>query len=125
MRTEVIVIGGGLTGCATAYFLARMGVPTILIERYGLNTQASGNNAGSFHAQIPHEPFLEKGEDWARAFAASIPLLIESIGLWRELADELGVDLEMSTPGGLVVADTPAKMSMIGAKAAIERAHGL
>lgn len=33
-RTRVLVIGGGLAGCATALFLARRGVPTLLVERH-------------------------------------------------------------------------------------------
>ena len=45
MRTDVLVIGGGLAGCATAYYLAREGVEVTLLERHDLNTQASGSNA--------------------------------------------------------------------------------
>lgn len=125
MRSDVIVIGGGLTGCATTYFLSRAGAGVTLLERYGLNTQASGNNAGSIHAQIPHEPFVTKGEAWARSFAAAIPLMMESIGLWADLQAELGVDLELATPGGVIVADSDAGMREIEAKAKIERAQGL
>ena len=65
--TDVLVIGGGLAGAATAYYLAREGVAVLLVERFDLNTQASGSNAGSIHAQIPMEPFLTKGEAWVDA----------------------------------------------------------
>ena len=68
--SDVIVIGGGLTGCATAYYLAADGVSVTLVERSDLNTLASGSNAGSLHAQIPHDPFVNKGEGWARDFLA-------------------------------------------------------
>ena len=33
MKTDVLIVGGGLAGCATAYFLAREGVDVALIER--------------------------------------------------------------------------------------------
>jgi glycine/D-amino acid oxidase-like deaminating enzyme len=125
MQTEVLIIGGGLAGCATAYYLAREGVEVTLIERYDLNTQASGCNAGSIHAQIAHEPFMSLGEDWARNFAPTIPLMLESIRIWSGLEAELGCDLEVSIGGGILVAETAAQMRDIERKADIERAHGL
>ncbi len=125
MQTEVLIIGGGLAGCATAYHLAREGVEVALVERYDINTQASGSNAGSIHAQIPHEPFMNRGDDWARNFAPTIPIMLESIRLWAGLEAELGCDLEVSLGGGILVAETPGQMRDIERKARLERAHGL
>lgn len=125
MQTEVLIIGGGLAGCATAYYLAREGVEVTLIERYDLNTQASGCNAGSIHAQIPHEPFMTQGDGWARNFAPTIPLMLESIRIWAGLEAELGCDLEVSIGGGILVAETEAQLRDVERKAGIERAHGL
>src|SRR6478672_11314256 len=45
-RAEVVIIGGGYAGGATAYWLAKRGVPTVLIERRGISTGATGRNAG-------------------------------------------------------------------------------
>ncbi len=124
-RSDVLVIGGGLAGCATAYYLAREGVEVLLVERHDLNTQASGSNAGSIHAQIPHLPFVEEGDAWARTFAPTIGLLLASIRMWQELGAELGQDLEVSTPGGLLVAETDQQMRDVARKAAIERSQGM
>ena len=124
-HTDVLIVGGGLAGCATAYYLAREGTEVTLIERYDLNTQASGCNAGSIHAQIPHEPFMSLGEDWARNFAPTIPLMLESIRIWAGLEAELGCDLEVSLGGGILVAETEAQLRDIERKAQLERAHGL
>jgi glycine/D-amino acid oxidase-like deaminating enzyme len=123
--TDVLIVGGGLAGCATAYHLARAGVEITLIERYDLNTQASGSNAGSIHAQIPHEPFMSLGEGWARNFAPTIPLMLASIRIWEGLEAELGCDLEVSIGGGLLVAETEAQLRDVERKAQLERAHGL
>ena len=65
MDTDVIIIGGGISGCALSYFLASDGVEVILLERSGLNSESSGANSGSLHGQIPHETFLDKGKEWA------------------------------------------------------------
>jgi sarcosine oxidase, subunit beta len=124
-HTDVLVIGGGLAGCSVAYFLAKAGVEVVVIERRDLNALASGANAGSIHAQIPHPEFVHLGPSWARAFAPAIPLMLESIKLWGTLDAELGVDLEFSLDGGLLVGRTEAQIRDIERKVAIEREHGL
>jgi glycine/D-amino acid oxidase-like deaminating enzyme len=125
MKTDVLVVGGGLVGCATAYFLAREGADVLLLERFDLNTQASGCNAGSIHAQIPHEPFVENGDEWARNFAPTIPVMMASIALWGRLGQEIGADLGVSITGGLLVAETEAQMRDVERKAKLEASHGL
>jgi sarcosine oxidase, subunit beta len=121
---DVLVIGGGVTGCAAAYELARAGADVMLIERHDLNTQASGRNAGGLHGQIQQEPFLELGEEWARAFGPALSLLRDSVELWRGLGEELGADLEVNVCGGLYVASTEEQLRELERKAAIEQALG-
>lgn len=122
---DVIVIGGGLAGCATAYYLAAGGVDVTLLERFDLNTLASGSNAGSLHAQIPHDPFVRYGEGWAENYATTVGLLAKSIDMWRTLSEELGADLEVKLRGGLLVARTAEDMAAIERKARHERGQGL
>lgn len=124
-KTDILVIGGGLAGTTLAYFLARDGAEVMLIEEHDLGTLASGSNAGSLHAQIPHAEFMSEGGGWARRFAPVIPMMVESIGLWKELEAELGADFEISQTGGLLVAETGEQMRHVARKANLERAHGL
>ena len=125
LRTDILVVGGGLTGCAAAYYLAREGVDVLLIEQHDLNGLASGSNAGSLHGQIPHDEFIENGESWAAHFAEALPLMAASIDLWGELEAELDTDLEVSLSGGLIVADSEDQLRDIERKAAVERPHGI
>lgn len=123
--TDIIVIGGGIAGCTTAYFLARDGVDVTLLEQFTLGSQASGTNAGSLHAQIQPEPFLEFGESWARRFLPALRLYTEAMSIWKDIETTLGEDLEVVLSGGLVVAATNDEMRILEAKAALERGAGL
>lgn len=125
IETDILIVGGGIAGCGTAYFLAREGAEVLLIERDQVNAHASGSNSGSLHAQIPYEPFVEIGPDWAEVFAPSLHLLRASMELWSRLPGELGEDLEVSLGGGLIVAETEAQLREVRRKAALERASGL
>ncbi len=126
-EADVAVIGGGLIGMAAAYHLARDGGARVVVfERGEINAAASGNNSGSIHAQIPVEPFLNKGEEWAIRFAPTLRLMMAGIARWRELPEELGTtELEIANRGGLVMARSAAEMAMLGRKSAIELAQGL
>jgi glycine/D-amino acid oxidase-like deaminating enzyme len=46
-------------------------------------------------------------------------------GAWKELADDLDVDIEFDAHGGLMVAETEAEAIFLEAKAARENRHGL
>lgn len=47
--TEVAIIGGGAIGCAIAYYLAKTGTKTTIIEQHSIASQASGYNAGGLN----------------------------------------------------------------------------
>ncbi|CAG7606090.1 NAD(P)/FAD-dependent oxidoreductase [Leucobacter soli] len=122
---DVAVVGGGISGCATAYFLSRSGARVLLLERHDLNTEASGRNAGSLHGQIQHEPFLEEGEEWARNWLPALRFLADSLEIWDGLSEELGIDLQVAKRGGLLVADHPDQMPAIERKVALEQSIGI
>jgi glycine/D-amino acid oxidase-like deaminating enzyme len=127
MHADYVVVGGGLAGCAVAYHLARDGgADVLLLEQGELNAAASGNNSGSFHAQIPVEPFLNQGEGWAHRFAPTLRLMMDGIARWMELPAELAApELAVVAKGGLMAARRPAELEMLRRKSAIERAQGL
>lgn len=56
---HVIVIGGGIVGLSTAYFLAREGTRVTVIERDGFETSASTGNAG--FVVLGHPPLPRPG----------------------------------------------------------------
>jgi glycine/D-amino acid oxidase-like deaminating enzyme len=125
MKTDVLVIGGGITGCALAYFLASSGARVSLVERDDLNTQASGSNAGSIHAQMDHEIFADGREHEIERAVPLARLLMAAIDCWKHLVTDLEADFEFEILGGLLVTDRPEQMRTIERKVAFERTLGL
>lgn len=123
-RADAIVIGGGLIGTWTTYWLARAGVDVIQIERTQPNSQASGGNAGSLHVQLLSYDFGERAQGGGKMAAQVLPLQRESARLWVAIEKELGVDLELDITGGLMVAEDQARLDHLERKAALERSFG-
>ena len=131
VTTDVLVIGGGILGCAAAYYLAKRNTDVLLIERGALNREASGANAGSLHIQIHGAHFRFQYQEHPKAaerqafFAASNRLFVEVARMWAGLEHELAADLGVRLKGGLMVAQTPAELDCLRAKVAYENTVGL
>lgn len=66
-REPVIIIGGGVTGLCTAYYLARRGEPVSVISREPVGDSASGGNAGILaagHLPLPRPGLARKALRW-------------------------------------------------------------
>ncbi len=123
---DVLIVGGGVVGCALAYYLARAGVEALLIERDEPNSEASGANAGSLHLQLTAPFFAKTPRDRLIAsVSALVPLSLDAVRCWQELARELERDIELKIGGGLMVAETEAQLRLLTEKARIERKAGL
>lgn len=123
-RTDVLIIGGGLIGCATAWRLASAGVAVTLVEAGDINAGASGQNAGSLHFQIERR-FIENGDALADQAARIVALNRLAVADWRAIEGELGADLHVAMNGGLMVAETPEQVTLLEAKTKREAAEGL
>jgi len=125
-ETDVVVVGGGLAGCAAAYYLASEGLEVLLLERGELNREASGTNAGSFHFQIAIHQLTERDAAGSHArLAADVRLHLDAARLWETLEDELRGPLGVHRTGGLMVAETPEELQLLHDKHAIEEEAGL
>jgi sarcosine oxidase, subunit beta len=123
-ETDVVVIGGGLLGCALAWMLSRDGVQVDLFERDQLNAHASGQNAGSLHFQLEYR-MVEQGIESARRAAQAMPLHLQAAALWASLSEQFGPSLGLVQSGGLMLAETPRQTALLEAKSELERSWGL
>lgn len=86
-KAEVVIIGGGVMGCAIAYNLAREGLKPVVIEKSDIGGEASGANGGGVRQSARN--------------LKEMPLAIESIQIYGQLHEELGMDLEYTREGNL------------------------
>ncbi|HKG50116.1 MAG TPA: FAD-dependent oxidoreductase [Actinomycetales bacterium] len=86
-RADLVVVGGGLMGTATAWAAARRGLSVILLEQFEL-----GHSKGSSHgsARILRRAYLDP---------LYVRLTGEAMPLWRELEADSGRDLLRITGG--------------------------
>src|SRR5271167_3859963 len=118
-KVDVLVIGGGLVGCATAYHLSAAGAEVLLLEKDELNGKASGQNAGSLHFQLEHR-LVEQSDALAEQFAVIIPLNSVAMEEWAGLEATLAEPLEVVMRGGLMVAETAAEVDKLEKKYRLE-----
>ena len=110
---DAVVVGGGVVGVATAYWLSKAGLKTILLEmREGLSTLTTAASAECFRAQFT-EPAM------ARIAKESIDIF-ESFGQFIGRPDH---DINLRQQGYLFMTDDESSLDDL--KAAVEEHHRL
>jgi len=94
---DVAIIGGGIAGCASAYYLARRGLSVVLFEKGRIAGEQSGRNWG-FVRQQGRDP-------------VEIPLMMTCMRIWPGLEAELQADIEWRQGGVLYLAEDEATMA--------------
>lgn len=101
--SEVVVVGGGAAGCATAYYLAKAGIASTVIEGNGVASKASGFSAGGLN------PLQGAGIPGPLA-----PLAIKSFRMHQQIWPELlesGIDFEPDIVSVVAVAYDESEIS--------------
>ena len=107
-RTDVAVIGGGLTGVVAALHLARSGAKVDLFERSTVGFGASGRNGGmaTTGMSIGIRDAVDKfGFDKAASLYRTYG---EAVDLIEKLIKDEGIDCHFARPGKLILASKPA-----------------
>lgn len=102
--TDVAVIGGGMLGCWTAYWLARQGADVTLLERDVISWGATGRNGGFLMSggAMGYGTAIERfGRDAARAIWT---LAAEGHATTIEVIAGEEIDCDLRTPGTMTLA---------------------
>jgi D-hydroxyproline dehydrogenase subunit beta len=100
---DVVVVGGGIVGAASALFLARGGARVALLEAAELAGGTSGACEGNLLL-------------WDKELERELPLAARSHELWARLDEELGGGFEFDRKGSVVVAETEEELGALRAR---------
>ena len=94
--TEICVIGGGLFGLTTAYYLTKCGKKVIVLEKGEIGSKVSGNTTGKITSQ--HDLFYahlidDYGEECAKKYLEANEKAIENI---KQIIKEEQIDCDFS-----------------------------
>jgi sarcosine oxidase, subunit beta len=110
-KADVVIVGGGLMGAATAFFLAKRGRSVILLERNLVGQHASGTNFGNVRRQ--------------GRFLPQLPLANRSLEIWGRLPELIGEDAEFAPTGHVRVAFSQADAAALELHARDVKPYGL
>jgi glycine/D-amino acid oxidase-like deaminating enzyme len=96
--TDIVVVGGGISGIVTAYFLLKnTDKRVVLLEADKVAHGATGHNAGQLTSYF-ERPLFELVEEYGLEMAASGQRAIESgWGLFEEIVNEVGIQTAFYT----------------------------
>jgi len=109
--TDVAIVGGGLIGAWTAFFLARRGQRVTLLEKGVVGAQSSGVNFGNLRLQ--------------GRFPGQYPLSLRSQALWEDFDALIGEDCEFEQTGHLYLAYDEEEHVKLEGYAKVSESHGL
>ncbi|ODA67391.1 4-methylaminobutanoate oxidase (formaldehyde-forming) [Methyloligella halotolerans] len=111
-EAKVVIIGGGIVGCSTAYHLAKAGCDeVVLLERHKL-TSGSTFHAAGLVGQL-------------RADANITELLTYSVELYASLKEETGLDTGWKANGGLRLACCEERLKQLEQQTKTGQSFGL
>jgi len=111
-QARVVVVGGGIIGCSTAYHLAKLGCADVLLLERAKLTSGSTHHAAGLVGQL-------------RTSAGITQLLGHSVALYESIEEETGLATGWKMNGGLRLACTPERMIELERQATTAHSFGL
>lgn len=116
-ETDIIVIGGGMSGCSTAYYLAKGGFDVAIIEQRSIASGASGRT-GSCLMQLDGRNMTSE------RVKKRLPFVRSDVSLVRGLNEELEEDIELLCFGGIDIANSEDEAELLKGVVEVQEAGG-
>lgn len=110
MKTDVLIVGGGLMGFSTALQLAKRGTRCIVLDKDSPGRHASGVNAGGLR-RLNRNP-------------AEIPLAVAAAEMWHNIESLVDSSCDTRFPGQIRIAENSEDMEALEKRAAMVRDLG-
>lgn len=108
---DVVIIGGGIVGVSTAWFLAKQGISVALCEKGYIAGEQSGRNWGWVRIQ---------GRD-----TREIPIMQESLRIWEGLSAEIGEDVGFTRGGCMFTAKSSKQRESLEQWVGVAKDYGI
>jgi glycine oxidase len=115
--TDVVIIGGGVTGCSIAYQLSKAGVQVVVVERAEIAAEASSAAAGL----LAPANVLIGPKDGAELFLASWLITPDVI---QEIEEVSGMQVEYQRTGALHLVTNEEERQQMSKYASVWQSHG-
>lgn len=109
---DVVVIGGGVIGLSTAYYLLKGGKRVLLVEKEQFGAGASGACDDMILLQ-------------SKKPGISLQLALESIEMYRSLSEELEMDVEFESRGGMILIENEQQLKVMEEFVEQQKKYGL
>jgi sarcosine oxidase subunit beta len=99
-EAEIVVLGGGVMGSCTAYFLSKAGKQVVLIEKGHIGGEASAAN-GAHVWTSTRRPGID------------LELALASIEIHKRFGEELDAEIEYRRTGGIIIIEKEEQLPLL------------
>jgi sarcosine oxidase subunit beta len=108
---NVAVVGGGIVGLASAYYLADRGADATVFEKGSLGNGSTERSAGGIRAQF--------------STPVNVALSLASMAVWDEFEERFGVDIAYRQAGYLFLTREETTAQQFAENVAVQNDHGV
>lgn len=113
LEADVCIIGGGLTGISTGYYLSKEGKKVVILEKDNVCSHTSGGSTGkitSQHGLIYKYLYDSKGEEFAKKYFEANNKAIKNI---EDIINEENIECDFEKKSAFVFAESDKEIEKI------------
>lgn len=125
IKADVCIIGAGLTGLTTAYYLAKAGKSVVILEKDEIASKTTGHTTGKI--SIQHGEFYKYlvenyGFNYAKRYALANEAAAKNI---KQIIEDEEISCDYEIKDSILFSENPAKFSSLQEEAKISKELGI